>query len=254
MDQNIEKWFLVTNHLIETRPRLKNDIQANLHNFPSLHLTSVTFQEQGIPNKVLALEGQIQVNYNNTQYGVPLICILPVRYPYSPPVFYIRNPPNTRLEPSTYMTAEGQVTHPLLLQWDSKKSSISAAIREISKVFEQYFPIVACMQPSVPAPVKGGSGLYPNLYESERIATQVSNNQPHKHFRIDRHNPMHSTYFAIEEQENWLEKSIQTSYLDLCTDPTNSNQIVMDLKKKFIELFILNRKKEKCILLLSKLG
>lgn len=246
MENNIEKWFLITNHPIDLRPRIRNDIQANLNNFPLLRLTSTTYTDKNIANKVLALEGQILVNYNNTQYGVPIICILSIRYPFTAPFLYIKNPPNTSLQPSIYMTSEGLVTHPILNNWDSKKSSLSAVLREVPKAFEQHFPIVSGIQHPTPRP----DNLYPDLAHPQA----APQSEPHKHFRLDKRNPTHSTYFELEEQEKWLEQSIHESCLYLHVNPQEVNSVTLDLKRKYHEMFILNRKKDKCILLLSKLG
>jgi len=109
---------------------------------------------------------------------------------------------------------------------------------------------VSGVQPPRPDPSR--PNLYPDLNDPQVGTTPQS--EPHKHFRLEKRNPAHSTYFELEEQEKWLEQSIHESCLYLHMNPQDVNSVIVDLRRKYHELFILNRKKDKCIILLSKLG
>jgi hypothetical protein len=135
------------------------------------------------------------------------------------------------------LSPEGLVCHPALSSWDSKKSSLSNVLREVSKSFEQFFPIVAS------APVRN-TGPYPDL----------NTTQPSHHFVVTRQNPCHAVYFEMEERIKYLEEDIHQNCLYLEVSPDDPSKVIIELKKKYHDLFILNRKKEKLVILLSKLG
>lgn len=256
MEKEVERWVLASNYPVELRPRIKNDLQANLTQFPAFHLTHTTFRENNTVNKVVALEGQLRVLYQNTSYGVPIICILPFRYPFSGPVVYVRNPANTSLQPSCCLSADGLVSHPAISSWDHKKSSLSNILREIAKSFQQYFPIVASASAPVPS-----LGTYSQSLSQTFSFTSSNSLYPdlqvpsvHHNFRLNRENPHHLPYFELEEKIRYLEADIHGTCLYLEVSPDDPAKVIIELKKKFYELFILNRKIEKLVIILSKLG
>ena len=250
MEKEVERWVLASNHPVELRPRIKNDLQANLTQFPAFHLTHTTFRENNTVNKVVALEGQLRVVYQNTSYGVPIICILPFRYPFSAPVIYVRNPASTSLQPSCCLSADGLVSHPALISWDHKKSSLSNILREVAKSFQQYFPIVA----SGPATYSPALSQTASVVSSNSFYPDLHVPSVHHNFRLNRENPHHASYFELEEKIRYLEADIHGTCLYLEVSPDDPPKVIIELKKKFYELFILNRKIEKLVIILSKLG
>ena len=115
MDNHLEKIILHSNYKVELRPRIKNDLMANLRNFPSLVANLTTITEQNEIFKIIALEGCLPIKYQNTIYNIPIFCMLPSRYPFAAPVLYVKNPLNTWIQPSPILREDGLVKHPTLM-------------------------------------------------------------------------------------------------------------------------------------------
>lgn len=212
-----------------------NDVLANLRDYKGLRINLITTTEGKESYKICALEGYLSTIYQNNSYNIPISCWLPHRYPITNPVVYVKNPTNTSIQPSVYLEPDGLVKHPTLLYWDPKKSSLGKALRDISSGFSEHFPIVS------------GILTRPVVMVKENPKPMESRN-----FRLDQSNPEHQIYFEFEALERGFEE--RASQLSREINKINPGNCIKDLKQTFYELFLTNRKKEKCVLMLSKLG
>ncbi|OMJ72259.1 hypothetical protein SteCoe_29338 [Stentor coeruleus] len=242
MEGEVEKWILHSNYKVDLRPRIKVDLLANLRNFPTLRLNLLTMNDQGEVYKVIVLEGCLPIIYMNCSYNVPISCAIPPRYPYQAPSIYIKNPKNTSIQPSPYVDPDGQVKHPSIAYWDSKKSSLGNLLRDIIQAFGQHFPIASSPVPQ-PMPIRTN---YPDLFSN--VPERKGN------LRIEPSNPLHRPYFEIEAHERVIEGNIDRACAQVSHVIEDPTKLFIELKQNYYDLFLLNRKKEKFILILSKLG
>ena len=236
MESEIERFLLHSNYRIDLRARIKNDLMVILRIFPGLRLGLKTITDHNEIFKVCCLEGILPIIYQNATYNIPISCIIPPRYPNSTPGVYVINPPGTYIQPSSFIEPDGFVKHPTLLLWDPKKSSLSKALYDIIAGFSQQFPIASGVPPE--------RTIYPKL----NTPTEEK-----KYFRPDLNNSNHLVYFKIEEQEREIEGNIEKLLNDTST-PQDPISYFRDLKQLYYELFKTNRKKEKSMIILSKLS
>ena len=245
MDREVERSLLHSNYRVDVRPRITNDISANLRNFPGLRVNLTTMHEGGQAYKVCTLEGYISTTYQNRSYSIPIDCLIPYRYPNTNPIVYVRNPANTSIQASIYLDADGLVIHPVLVHWDPRKSSLSNALHDIAVGFSQHFPIVS----GAPAPVYRTSQA-----SSISSARSEGAHSAPRNFTMDPNNYNHQVYFGFEAEEREIEARISRVIGDISSTPMDPNVYLKDLKQMYYDLFMIGRKKEKAVLVLSKLS
>lgn len=90
--------------------------------------------------KLLSLYGTLEINYKNNNYNIPICIWLPVNYPLSAPLIYVKPTPNMLIRTSKYVDSLGKVYHPQLAYW-KQDSSLLVFLRVLQQIFSLEPPV-----------------------------------------------------------------------------------------------------------------
>ena len=110
----------------------------------NVHLNKFGKQSGIVTDVILLVKCQVNVQFKDRFYDIPINIVIPKSYPFDPPEFYLDklpdfglNPKNTDIDPNSY-----RILVNVLKYWDSYNNSSSVrALQEIIISFHNNFPI-----------------------------------------------------------------------------------------------------------------
>lgn len=113
----------------------------------------------GVTQEMVVLSGTIPVKYRNNTYNIPVAFFLPVDFPVSGPICYVKPTPDMIIKQSQNVDGSGIVYLPYLSEWRSDHSDLLGVI--------QVMIITFCESPPVYQRPKGPTDNLP--YPKQRM-------------------------------------------------------------------------------------
>jgi len=95
----------------------------------------------GVSQELVALSGTIPVTYKGTVYNIPVAIFIPVDYPYSPPICYVKPTADMMIKTGRHVDASGRVYLPYLSDWKNDQSDLLGVIQVMIIVFGECPPV-----------------------------------------------------------------------------------------------------------------
>ena len=126
-------------------------------------------------SKLLSLFGTLEITYKNKNYNIPICVWLPLNYPLSAPMIYVKPTPNMLIRTSKYVDNVGKVYHPQLAYW-KQDSSLLLFLRVLQQIFSQEPPVYS--RPPNSNPPSSNTTPYKQSSGSNTSYSQVSSSNP----------------------------------------------------------------------------
>lgn len=128
--------FKGTNFSPAYQRAISADISKLQAYFPNIR--SQNYPQQ--PYSRILLQGFTNINYNGTEYPLPINMMLPEEFPSKPPITQLFFPPTIPITQSTYLSADGVVATEKIIPWVPKKTTLPNFVKAITTFFSQYPP------------------------------------------------------------------------------------------------------------------
>mmetsp|Transcript_168 Transcript_168/g.310 ORF Transcript_168/g.310 Transcript_168/m.310 type:complete len:309 (-) Transcript_168:8-934(-) len=137
----VDEFLIQTQYPQQARPRIRTDLIAITSLFPSLHTALTKCAVKGSTFQVTALNGTLPITYKGSQYNIPVIATLPLNYPSQAPLVYVLAAQGMVIKQTPHVQTDGKVTHPLLVNWNPKSSSLGELLNALMGSFSKNCPL-----------------------------------------------------------------------------------------------------------------
>ena len=95
----------------------------------------------GVTQEMVVLSGTIPVKYRNNTYNIPVAFYLPVDFPVSGPICYVKPTSDMIVKESQHVDESGRVYLPYLSEWSKDRSDFLDLIQDIIVIFSESPPV-----------------------------------------------------------------------------------------------------------------
>ncbi|KAH8548993.1 UEV domain-containing protein [Umbelopsis sp. PMI_123] len=118
--------------------RTFRDVDTALQMYGSLKPKMDTYTyDHGDTQLLLCLYGTTPITYRASPYNIPVAIWIPIEYPMSPPIFYVRPTSNMLVRPGINVDVSGFCYHSYLSTW--KEDVVNHNLAELIAIFQQVF-------------------------------------------------------------------------------------------------------------------
>jgi ESCRT-I complex subunit TSG101 len=95
----------------------------------------------GVSQEMVVLSGTIPVSYKRTTYNIPVAFYLPVDFPMSGPICYVKPTADMMIKQSQNIDGSGRVYFPYLSDWSHTTSDLLGVIQVMIITFSEAPPV-----------------------------------------------------------------------------------------------------------------
>ncbi|KAI9136757.1 UEV domain-containing protein [Paraphysoderma sedebokerense] len=143
--------------------RVYQDVDNVLTKYSSLLPKSDAYvYDDGRTTIQLCLYGTLPIAFRGSTYNIPIEIWVPLTYPSTPPICFVRPTPTMLVKPSQHVDANGKIYHPYLSYWHSRPetATIMDFLEILKSIFSQEPPVYAkpSSSPSAQSPASASTG------------------------------------------------------------------------------------------------
>ncbi|KAL1914821.1 uncharacterized protein VTP21DRAFT_7913 [Calcarisporiella thermophila] len=135
-------WLRTALQAYPEHERVFLDVDAVLQSYPSLkpRMDNYTY-ETGRTDLLLCLHGTIPINFRSTGYNIPVYFWVPLQYPTTEPLAYVKPTAQMLIRPGRHVDVNGKCYHPYMAYWNPDENSLVGLISHLQRVFSQEPPV-----------------------------------------------------------------------------------------------------------------
>ncbi|GMI12659.1 hypothetical protein TrLO_g4164 [Triparma laevis f. longispina] len=130
---------------VQIKPKITKDVNTLLQIYRSLQPSAQELfsVQSGTSTLLLTLGGTVAMFFKGSQYNIPVDVYLPLTYPQTPPLVYVRPTASMALKDGhRHVDREGLVYMPYLHKWGSR-SNLTEMCQGLSQIFGEDPPVYA---------------------------------------------------------------------------------------------------------------
>ncbi|KAG2172955.1 hypothetical protein INT44_004696 [Umbelopsis vinacea] len=135
---DVRNYLLTSLQQYRDPQRTFRDVDTALQMYGSLKPKMDTYTyDHGDTQLLLCLYGTTPITYRASPYNIPVAIWIPIEYPMSPPIFYVRPTSNMLVRPGMNVDVSGFCYHAYLSTW--KEDVVNHNLAELIAIFQQVF-------------------------------------------------------------------------------------------------------------------